>query len=163
MPKKATASSQKTKPMPDAHKELPLSGTYSAEEYEKISYGFLPKDMDNKWFIYLEGDWLYFHRSWTGNCVFQLQLVLKEDYYQAVKAIANRDPEQYRSKSDQQDVQIIAYLIDHLLLGRFATLPTPQHMSEEDKQRHQQHVMGTKGADSIMIFPRKSRHREKTK
>jgi hypothetical protein len=150
MPEKATASSWKTKPMPDAQKELRLSGVYSAEEYEKISYGYLPKSQEDKWFIYLEGDWLNFHRSWTGTCVFKLEIVLNNCKYHATKAIVNRDPEQYRNTNDQQDVALIAYLIDSLLLGRFATLPTPKHMSEEDKQKHQQHVMGKKGTDGII-------------
>lgn len=150
MPKKATASSWNIKPMPAAQKELPLSGVYTEEEFEKMSYGFLPKDQQDKWFIYLEGEWLYFHRSWTGTCVFKLEMVLNNCKYHATKAIVNRDPEQYRNTNDQQDVQLISFLIDKLLLGRFASLPTPKNMSEEDKQRHQQHVMGKKGLDGII-------------
>ena len=136
--------------MPAAQKELSLSGVYTDEEYEQISSGFLPQSQQDKWFIYFEDEWLYFHRSWTGTCVFQLQIVLGNCKYHATKAIVNRDPEQYRNTNDQQDVQMIAYLIDQLLLGRFATLPTPKNMSEEDKQRRQKHVMGTKGADGII-------------
>jgi hypothetical protein len=150
MPEKATASSWKTKPMPDAQKELRLSGVYSAEEYEKISYGYLPKSQEDKWFIYLEGDWLNFHRSWTGTCVFQLQIIPEDDDYQAVKVIVNRDPAQYRNTNDRQDVQMIAYLIDHLLLDRFAAFPTPRNMSEADQQRHRRHVMGKQAADDII-------------
>lgn len=144
MSQKATASSWNIKPMPAAQKELPLSGVYTEDEYEKISYGFLPKDQQDKWFIYLEGDWLYFHRSWTGTCVFKLEIVLNNGKYHATKAIVNRDPEQYRNTNDQQDVELISFLVDKLLLGRFASLPTPKNMSEADKQKHQQHVMGKK-------------------
>jgi len=150
MKQKANASSWKTKAMPTTQKELPLSGVYSAEEYDKISYGFLPKSQDDKWFIYLENDWLSIHRSATGTCVFQLHIIPEGDQYLAVKALVNRDPSQYRSKSDQQDVELIAYLVDNLLLDRFATLPTPKNMSEEDKQRHEQHVMGKKNTGGMI-------------
>ena len=156
MPQKAAASSWKTKPMPAAHKELPLSGTYSTEEYEKMSYGFLPKGQDDRWFIYMEGNWLYFHRSWTGTCVFQMQFVPKGDHYQAVKAIANRDSEQYRSTNDQQDVKLLSFLVDNLLLGQFATLPMPKKMSTADQQRHQQHVMGKQRDDTIRLDMKKN-------
>lgn len=150
MTEKATAASWQTKSMPVMQKELPLSGIYSAEEYEKISYGLLPKSRDDKWFIYLESGWLFIYRSATGTCVFQLQIIPEGDHYLAVKAIVNRDPSQYRSKSDQQDVELIAYLIDNLLLARFATLPMPKNMSEEDKQRHEQHVMGKKNTGGMI-------------
>ncbi|MBE2224119.1 MAG: hypothetical protein IAF02_21445 [Anaerolineae bacterium] len=153
MPEKATASSWNIKPMPEAHKELPLSGVYTEEEFEKMSYGFLPQDQQDKWFIYLEDDWLFFHRSWTGTCVFKLEIVLNNCKYHAIKAIVNRDPEQYRNTDDRQDVELISYLIDTLLLGRFATLPSPQNMSEEDTQKHQQHVMGKKDTDGIIKLP----------
>ncbi|MCZ7667163.1 MAG: hypothetical protein M5U34_08070 [Chloroflexi bacterium] len=43
-------------------------------------------------------------------------------------------------------MELIAFLIDNLLLNRFAVLPTPQNMSEEDKRKHQQHVMGKRVA-----------------
>jgi len=29
--------------------------------------------MEDKWFIFLEDDWLYLHRSWTGTCVYKVQ------------------------------------------------------------------------------------------
>ena len=150
MPKKTTASSWNIKPMPEDQKELPLSGVYTEEEFEKISYGFLPQDQQDKWFIYLEGEWLNFHRSWTGACIFKLEIVLNNCKYHAIKAVVNRDPEQYRSTNDEQDVKLIAFLIDQLLLNRFAVLPTPQNMSDDDKQKHQQHVMGEKGTDGII-------------
>ena len=155
MPEKATASSWNIKPMPKAHKELPLSGVYTEEEFEKISYGFLPQDQQDKWFIYLEGDWLNFHRSWTGACIFKLEIVLNNCKYHATKAVVNRDPEQYRSTNDEQDVKLIAFLIDQLLLNRFAILPTPKNMAEADKQKHQQHVMGTKESDGVFPLPMK--------
>jgi hypothetical protein len=148
MPEKTTASSWNIKPMPEAYKELPLSGVYTEDEFEKISYGFLPQDQQDKWFIYLDGEWLNFHRSWTGACIFKLEIVLNNCKYHATKAIVNRDPEQYRSTNDQQDVKLISFLIDNVLLKRFAPLPIPKNMSEEDKQRHQQHVMGKKGMEN---------------
>lgn len=152
MPKKVTAASWKTKPMPKAQKELSLSGVYTEAEYEQISLGSLPQSQADKWFIYLADEWLCFHRSWTGTCVFKLQIMLGNCKYHVTKAIVNCDPEQYRSTSDQQDVQLIAYLIDQLLLNRFAPLPTPQNMSAENTQRHQKHVMGTEDVNEVICL-----------
>lgn len=146
--KRATADSWKTRPMPEARKELELDGTFTREEYLTISQGFIPQQQEDKWFIYLEDEWLHVHRSWTGTCVFQLQIVPFEDGYQAVKAVVNRDPSQYKGTDEEYDVALISYLIDHLLLGRFVPFPMPRHLSDEDKAVHKRHVMGTKGEDS---------------
>jgi hypothetical protein len=43
---------------------------YSKEEFEHIKRGIVPEEMEEKWFIYFEGDKLYFHRSWTGALIF---------------------------------------------------------------------------------------------
>jgi hypothetical protein len=146
---RATADSWQTKPMPAANKELLIDGAFTREEYVRLSQGFIPQSQDDRWFIYLEDDWLYFHRSWTGTCIFQLQIVPANGHYQAVKAIANRDPEQYRNEDDAYDVQLMSYLIDHLLLDRFAPFPQLQSISEEDQARHKQHVMG-EGKDNTL-------------
>ncbi|HEX6386208.1 MAG TPA: hypothetical protein VF177_16170 [Anaerolineae bacterium] len=148
---RATADSWKTKSLPAAVKELPIDGTFTREEYVRLSQGFIPQSLDDKWFIYLEDDWLYFHRSWTGTCIFQLQIVPANDHYRAVKALANRDPEQYRNEDDAYDVALMSYLIDHLLLGRFVPFPQLKHISEEDQAWHKEHVMGEKNDNTLNL------------
>jgi len=32
--------------------------------------GLVPEEIEDKWFIYWEDDTLFFHRSWTGNCIY---------------------------------------------------------------------------------------------
>ena len=144
---RATAVSWPTKPMPDAYKELLLDGRYTREEYVSISRGFVPKSPADKWFIYLEDEWLNFHRSASGSCIFQLQIVPDGEGYAANVLRANQDPGQYHSLSDEYDVALLSYLVDAVLLGRFAPFPQPEQFSEEDHQRHQQHVMGQDSRD----------------
>lgn len=139
---RATAVSWKNKPMPEARKELLLDGRYSREEFVTISQGFVPQSPRDKWFIYLEDEWLYCHRSVSGSCIFQLQLVPDGDEYAAPKVWVNQDPSEYRSLDDAYDVSLLSYLIDTILLGRFAPFPQPKQFSEVDQLRHQQHVMG---------------------
>ena len=142
---RATAESWKIRPMPASHKELPVEGTLSFDEYGTISLGFIPQSVADKWFIYLDGEWLHFHRSQTSTCIYQLQLQPFEDRYAMVKAIVNRDKSQYRNTDDAYDVSLIAYVIDTILLGRFAPFPQMRGLSQNDQQRHQRHVMGKSG------------------
>jgi hypothetical protein len=142
---RATAESWRNRPLPSQYKELLLSGTYSRAEYVRLSMGYIPQGPDDKWFIYLEDEWLYFHRAGTGTCIFQLQILANGGQYQAVKALVNRDKQQYRNEEDEYDVQLISFLVDRLLLGRFAPFPHPKNLAKADHTRHKQHVIGQVG------------------
>lgn len=128
--------------MPELRKELLLDGQYSREEFVTISQGLVPKTPADKWFIYLDDEWLYFYRSASGSCIFQLQIAPNDHGYVADVLLVNQDPRQYRSLSDEYDVALVSYLIDAVLLGRFAPFPQPEQFSQEDHAKHQQHVMG---------------------
>jgi hypothetical protein len=69
--------------------------------------------MDDKWFIYYEEDEnkLYMHRSWTGYCVWIVKFEDKEDHFEAISAVANRDPAQY-SGDDDTDVHDLLDIIN---------------------------------------------------
>ncbi len=128
--------------MPEARKELLLEGQYSREEFVTISQGLVPQAPADKWFIYLDGDWLYCHRSASGSCIFQLQIVPVAAGYAPDVLLVNQDPRQDRSLSDAYDVALVSYLIDAVLLGRFAPFPQPEQFAKDDQAKHQQHVMG---------------------
>ena len=85
-------------PMSELKVQLPLNRAFSQEDYQRMQRGYIAKEMEQKWNIYLEGDWLYFCRSWTGYCIYQLRLEQIGEGYQVAEAWLNRDPaQQYRS------------------------------------------------------------------
>ena len=51
----------------------------------------------------------------------------------------------------EYNVALVSFLIDHLLLHRFAQMPLPGKMSDKDRQRHRRHVMGEKRDGSIRL------------
>ena len=111
----AERSSWKTEPMPDARALLSFERTLSSSEYQRLSQGFIPREMEDKWFVFLERDWLYFHRSWTGYCIYQVRLRDEEGRYVIAEAWASRDAEQYLNTDDGVDVRSLHRLIDWLL------------------------------------------------
>ena len=62
------------KPLPAVRKQLPFTRIFTRSEYQKITFGHIPKEMEDKWFIFFENDKIYFHRSWTGFCMFEVAL-----------------------------------------------------------------------------------------
>lgn len=76
--------------------------------------GFLPQNMDDKWFVYFADGWLNFHRSWTGAHIYALKLDGSPFGVRVVEAWVSRDEEQYRSPGIEHDQEFVVSLINSL-------------------------------------------------
>ena len=122
--KAAERSDWRTTDLPSKRTTIALDRLFSLKDIEGIKLGLTPQEMEDKWFVYWEKDTLFFHRSWTGFCVFVVRFVIQGDSCRMVEADLNRDPEQYSETSNRRDAEMISYLIDALLLGRPAVFPS---------------------------------------
>jgi len=99
-------------PLPAARQALEIDRRYSPEEFARVSEGRIPREMEDKWFVFYEEPWLYLHRSWTGFCVFQVRFEREPEGVRIAEALANRDPEQYRVTDATRDAQLLSTMID---------------------------------------------------
>lgn len=105
---------------PDHLIEVPLQCGYSVQEYEEMTLGIHPMAMEDKWFIYSENSWIYFHRSWTGAFYGKVRLEKQGTEYTIAEAwIA---PGKNQKRDEKGDTKILEYLIDGLLLDRDVSL-----------------------------------------
>jgi hypothetical protein len=96
---------------------IPFDRTFTAEEFERVKLGVVPREMEDHWSIFLEQGWLYFVRSWTGYCIYKVRVEQKNDTARITEAWANRDPRQYASTDAKYDVKMLAMVMDHVLLN----------------------------------------------
>ncbi len=113
---RATSTSWKNNPMPEQRERLPFKAVYSGEDVEKIKYGYIPEEMENKWFIYFDDNFLYFHRSWTGYCLFIVKFNNLQSKLEVADAWVSRDPSQWKSTDLQKDLDLLKILINNKLL-----------------------------------------------
>ncbi len=104
----ASRGDWKTKPMPQQHETFVLNRAFSAEEMDALRRGNIPREMEDKWFWYMEDSVLWAHRSWTGHCIYRIDF--KEDNNHIVTV--NRDPEQYRCTDLNKDLEALNKLLD---------------------------------------------------
>lgn len=90
----------KTFPMPAQKDTFLLSRHFSKQELSALQCGHIPEAMEDKWFWYMEGNTLFAHRSWTGYCIYILELNEQTGIH---KVTVNRDPEQYQEKQIKED------------------------------------------------------------
>jgi len=103
--------------MPEQRAQLSFGRTFTASQFAALARGLVPEQMEDKWFIFLEDDHLYFHRSWTGHCIFKVRIFSDQNAYQVAETWVNRDSSQYRSPGDEFDITLIGKLLDNLLLS----------------------------------------------
>lgn len=74
--------------------------------------GFVPREMEDRWFVYFDDGWLNFHRSWTGAHIFSIRLDGSPFGIRVVDGWANGEQEQYRSLGAEQDAALLVDLIE---------------------------------------------------
>jgi hypothetical protein len=107
-----------------------IDRAYTDEEMEKIRNGLVPREQDDKWFIYWRSDYLYFHRSWTGYCIYRVRFTRRNDGWHIKSITINRDWGQFRDRNDNDGDRMVYYLIDLLLLGKTAEFPDDEYDDE---------------------------------
>lgn len=99
------------KEMPEQVEHFVIEKVLSNDELHAIQEGHKPFEMEDKWFMYYENGCLYFHRSWTGFCIYIVDLSEKG----RLNVTVNRNPEQYGEKNIEADRILLNILIDRLL------------------------------------------------
>ncbi len=139
----ATRRSWRHKKLPEHYAFLNYHERFTQEEYDRISRGLIPREMEDKWFIFMEGDVLHFHRSWTGYCLYQVAFEGEAGAHVAHTVKVNRDKDQWRGTDDQYDAELLRFLIRGLLLGEETEFPVPGDLPKDTPWwvfRH--HVVG---------------------
>ena len=135
----ATRESREKLKSISAPKEIPFRAEFSAPDFERIKRGLIPISMEDKWFMFFEAGTLFLHRSWTGHCIYQINIKEQNNKWVSTSALVNRNPEEYNQSDDNYDVKLLRYLIDCLLLGKQMEFPIPETMSDKTKAGIYQH------------------------
>lgn len=91
MQKIAVKSDWHTQPMPARRETALLRIAFSPEQLATLVKGWIPREMEDKWFCYYEAGKLHVHRSWTGFCVFILEFRMDTQLH---RITLNRQPDQ---------------------------------------------------------------------
>ena len=83
---------------------------------DHIQLGYIPEMMEEKWFIFMEGNRLFAHRSWTGLGVYEATFAPVDGGYVINSAVVTGDRSEYERSSDQDESLILEMLVaGHLL------------------------------------------------
>ena len=95
---------------------LPLALDYSAKQMDSIQRGFKAPEMEVKWDFWFAKNVLHIHRSWTGNCIFQVNFVdAGEGRFHAVSVVASCDPQIWTIPTDAEVQSLVKTLIESFM------------------------------------------------
>jgi hypothetical protein len=109
--KTATKDDWRTLPMSEKKEKAEVHLEFTREEFEVIRRGFIPRDMDEKWFIYWDGEYLNFHRSWTGHLIYRLRMLEGEDKVVGKELIIERVGNVKVYAPAEKEVEIVKMLV----------------------------------------------------
>ena len=111
---------------------IKLSLVFTKEEYQKLIRGHIPYQMEDKWYIFYEDDWLYFHRSWTGYGMYKAQVLPDQNGYYIDEFWAERRKEMNKYGDDYNDSWEFLMLVSYYLLG----INTRVYLQEQNQRQN---------------------------
>lgn len=124
----------KTIDMPEQKECFVFERTLTVDEIEQIKEGHIPQEMEDKWFMYYQNGKLFIHRSWTGFCIYIVDI--SEDG--RMRVVVNRNPEQYKEKDIERDKLMLNILINNLIKQNGANSRLMKAYIEYERRKRQE-------------------------
>lgn len=93
--------------MPNNVENFTLEKKLDDKYIELLKLGYLENSMDSKWFMYCEDNKMYIHRSWTGYCIYIVEL----SNTGFLDVLVNRNEKQYA----ETNLEFDRFFVDHLI------------------------------------------------
>jgi hypothetical protein len=130
---------------------IPYRADFAEADYIRIREGLIPREMEDKWFVYFEEPNLFLHRSWTGKPAYRVTFAAIGQSVSVVEALCTTDLLQVNGP--QYQARLLDFLISNLLLGQAKPFPMPDGVKEPAKGVFQHAVSGT-GYPEVIAEPR---------
>ncbi len=118
----ASRDSWKALPYEGAFRSFPCAEVFTADEWKRLRQGLVPEVMEDKWFVFFEDPFLYFHRSWTGELAYRLRLAADESGGRVEEAFASAN---VGMTDPAYEGALASFLMRCLMLRQDVPFPVP--------------------------------------
>ena len=143
MTERAAKSNWKTLDATQQCEPLEYEYVFDDADADRLQLGLIPREMEDKWFVYFENGWVYLHRSWTGFLIYWLRLDGCPDGVRVVESWVNRNSDQYLETDTAYDRMMLDFLLRRMLLGHEVDFPVRSADNPTNTPGvYQHHVVG---------------------
>lgn len=114
--KQANKNSWGIKPMPPNPIVLDFDIFVEKNLVPHLAKGFIPKEMEEKWFIYFENNKLFMHRSWTGFLVCVINFNEQPDGLRSDKIEINSRKDQFEFTDKARFLLTVENIVANLIV-----------------------------------------------
>ena len=101
-------SDWKTLDMPEENITFTMNLAFTEKDLHWLQEGVLPLSMEDKWFAYYENNQYYFHRSWTGYCIYIVKILDSN----TIQVTVNQKEDQYGKINIEEEKERVKRLIE---------------------------------------------------
>jgi hypothetical protein len=95
-----------------ARVEIPYRRQLTADETAALRAGLWPKDMDDRWVVFLSDTALGIHRSWSGNAIYSLPRSISVEGADVLGPLfVSDDIAEYHRGDSARDIEMVNSLI----------------------------------------------------
>ena len=112
--KVAISSDWKTEPMPESAEEISIIKLAIPITYEDMAIlqkGHIPQEQEDHWFMYCDGEYIRYYRSWSGKCAFIAHYHKEEECYFIDELTINHALAEFGVNGTEAGVWLFRYLI----------------------------------------------------
>ncbi|MFY0630322.1 MAG: hypothetical protein JXR05_08060 [Flavobacteriaceae bacterium] len=91
---------------PEKFEEAEIDVELTKEEFLLFENGFFARFMEEKWNIFIFEELLYFARSWTDTCIYQVNFLRHENGATLKKIRVSRNSHEYESTDIKFDLEL---------------------------------------------------------
>lgn len=121
----ATRYSWERQPLPPQHRSLTIDVRLSHSQAERLRRGYIPAEMEERWFTYYEDNVLYAHRSWTGSLIFVVTFHPDGEDLRATQTLVNQDREVFGFTDERE----LRHMVEGLIL-ELASAPANEDLTD---------------------------------
>ncbi|MCQ3806147.1 MAG: hypothetical protein OXB92_00775 [Acidimicrobiaceae bacterium] len=149
MSDRASRDNWETEPLCDPQPIPAPDRVWTDAEMGSIRRGYVPHMMEEKWFMFMEQNRLFAHRSWTGFGIYEATFAPTEGGHVIETAFVTGDNSKHLRSSDEEESAFLETLIASHLLR--------QPLSEEQRDGNDPHTNWELTVPTVpkeMFFPR---------
>lgn len=126
---------------------LAYEDAFNPAEWRRLERGLIPDQMEEKWFVYVDDEWIHFHRSWTGFELYRARHVERGGMRVIIGVEHETDPDIYEPGGPDYERGVVRWLTRRLLLIQpWVRFPTYPHAPDRTGAVLAQYQMGGSAA-----------------
>jgi len=106
---------RKLKELPEEYKLIEFNKIISENEFSILKGGLLAINMEDKWIVSNDDNKIYIHRSWTKNCIYEFNIIEKDNIRLIEEIKVNNNPREYKFTNHSEEIELFEDILELFL------------------------------------------------